>query len=97
MLADYKPIPAIAVKDLERARAFYEDTRGFSPAGDVPEGVIYPAGNSSFLLRAKGRALQTFEVDGLVWDGEVAIIGDRRAVWFADPDGNVLNVESSPV
>lgn len=125
MLADYVPIPAIAVKDLARARAFYEGTLGFSPAGDVPEGVIYPAGNSAFLvypskyagtnkatamsfqvtpdafddevaaLRAKGLSFQTFEIDGLVWDGVVAIMGDSKAVWFADPDGNVLNVESA--
>jgi catechol 2,3-dioxygenase-like lactoylglutathione lyase family enzyme len=125
MLADYQPIPAIAVKDLERARAFYEGTLGFSPAGDVPDGVIYPAGNSSFLvypsayagtnkatamsfqvapdafdaevaaLRSKGLRFQTFDLEGLVWDGEVAIMGEQKAVWFSDPDGNVLNVESS--
>ncbi|RYV52046.1 VOC family protein [Pengzhenrongella frigida] len=127
MLADYLPIPAIAVKDLERARAFYEGTLGFSPAGDVPDGVMYRAGNSGFLvypseyagtnkatamsfqvtpgafddevaaLRAKGLSFQTFDIDGLVWDGDVAIMGDAKAVWFADPDGNVLNLESAQV
>ncbi|MGV8965055.1 MAG: hypothetical protein ACOH2F_02135 [Cellulomonas sp.] len=48
-------------------------------------------------LRSKGLTFQTFELDGLVWDGGVATMGDQKAVWFADPDGNVLNVESSPV
>ena len=29
------------------------------------------------------------------WDDEVASVGDMRAVWFADPDENILNVETS--
>jgi catechol 2,3-dioxygenase-like lactoylglutathione lyase family enzyme len=45
-------------------------------------------------LRAKGIEFQTFEVEGLTWDDGVAMWGDSRAAWFADPDGNILNVET---
>lgn len=126
MLADYMPVPTLAVKDLDQARAFYEGTLGFSPVGDVPDGVMYTAGSGAFLvypsgyagtnkatamsfqvsadafdaevaaLRAKGLTFQTFEMDGLAWNAGVATMGEMRAVWFADPDGNVLNVETSP-
>jgi catechol 2,3-dioxygenase-like lactoylglutathione lyase family enzyme len=46
-------------------------------------------------LRSKGIAFQTFEAAGITWDDGVATWGeDSRAVWFTDPDGNILNVES---
>jgi catechol 2,3-dioxygenase-like lactoylglutathione lyase family enzyme len=124
MLADYPPVPTLAVTDLERARAFYEGTLGFRPQGDAVEGVMYEAGNETFLvypsayagtnkatamsfsvptdrfeaevaaLREKGITFQTFEMQGLEWSDGVAMAGTMRAVWFADPDGNILNVET---
>jgi len=45
-------------------------------------------------LRAKGIEFQTFDIEGIDWDDGVATFGDSRAVWFADPDGNILNVET---
>lgn len=47
-------------------------------------------------LRDKGISFQTFEAPGIDWDDGVASSGtDFRAVWFEDPDGNILNVEAS--
>ena len=43
-------------------------------------------------LRSAGVEFQTFEMDGLEWDDGVASNGPMRSVWFADPDGNILNV-----
>ena len=46
-------------------------------------------------LRDKGVTFQSFEAEGLTWDDGVASFGDRyRGVWFADPDGNILNVDT---
>lgn len=45
-------------------------------------------------LRERGVAFQTFDMEGLTWADGVADMGEGRAVWFADPDGNVLNVET---
>lgn len=46
-------------------------------------------------LRGKGVTFQTFDAPGLTWDDGVASMGgDARGVWFEDPDGNVLNVET---
>lgn len=44
-------------------------------------------------LRAKGIEFQTFDVEGIAWDDGVATYEGGRAVWFEDPDGNILNVE----
>jgi catechol 2,3-dioxygenase-like lactoylglutathione lyase family enzyme len=44
-------------------------------------------------LRAKGVQFQTFEMEDLTWDEGVASMPDgSRSAWFADPDGNILNV-----
>jgi catechol 2,3-dioxygenase-like lactoylglutathione lyase family enzyme len=46
-------------------------------------------------LREAGIEFQTFDMDGMEWDDGVAVMGPMRAVWFADPDGNILNLETS--
>lgn len=48
-------------------------------------------------LRKKGVHFMTFEYEGMSWDNDVATAttdGGRsmRAVWFSDPDGNIINV-----
>lgn len=51
MLRDADVIATIAVKDLSRARKFYEETLGFMPAGKREEGIAgYRSGNSSFMV-----------------------------------------------
>ncbi|WP_372594987.1 VOC family protein [Actinotalea sp.] len=45
-------------------------------------------------LRAAGVSFQTFEVEGLTWADGVASWAESRSVWFEDPDGNILNVET---
>lgn len=128
MLADYDPVATLAVKDLQRAREFYEGTLGFAAGSDAADGVVYSAGSGSFLvypsayagtnratavsfqvpadsfdtevtrLREQGISFQTFEMEGIAWLDGVATFGEDqfRAVWFEDPDGNILNVESMP-
>ena len=43
-------------------------------------------------LRHKGMNFMTFEFEGMEWEGDIATMEDMRAVWFADPDGNILNI-----
>lgn len=44
-------------------------------------------------LRKKGVKFMTFEYEGMNWEKDVAVMGDNmKAVWFSDPDGNILNV-----
>lgn len=125
MLSDFDAMPVLAVTDLDRARAFYETTLGFTPEESV-EGVFYRAGGVTILvypssyagtnkataaafmvpsasfdaevadLRGKGVTFQTFEMEGLTWDDGVADMDGMRSVWFADPDGNILNVGTIP-
>jgi catechol 2,3-dioxygenase-like lactoylglutathione lyase family enzyme len=43
-------------------------------------------------LRKKGITFQTFEYEGMEWKDDVMVSEGMRAVWFSDPDGNILNI-----
>ncbi len=46
-------------------------------------------------LRAKGVEFLTFEGEGMEWNDGVATMGESmKAVWFTDPDGNILNLST---
>lgn len=124
MLAEHDAIAVLAVEDLSRARQFYEGLLGFTPLGDVGEGVRYSAGSGTFFvypsayagtnkatalsfdvdtdafdaeveeLRRHGVSFLTFEMEGMIWDDGVATMGQGRGVWFEDPDGNILNIDT---
>jgi catechol 2,3-dioxygenase-like lactoylglutathione lyase family enzyme len=46
-------------------------------------------------LRARGITFDTFQAEGLTWTDGVATMDDTRSVWFHDPDGNIISVETS--
>ena len=46
-------------------------------------------------LRAKGVEFMTFEIPDTTWNDGVASMGESfQAVWFTDPDGNILNIST---
>lgn len=64
-------------------------------------GVSFQVAEAAFdaeldALRAAGVTFQTFDVPAEfgTWADGVLTGGTMRSVWFADPDGNVLNVET---
>ena len=59
---------------------------------DVPTSAFQDEVDS---LRAKGVDFLTFEAEGMEWNDGVASMGESvQAVWFTDPDGNILNVST---
>ena len=80
MLADHDAMPTLAVSDLTRARQFYEEVLGFTPLGDVPDGVSYRAGSTSFLVYPSSFAgtnkatAMSFQVPVDAFDAEVAAL-----------------------
>lgn len=121
MLSDCTPIPTLAVTDLDRAKAFYEQTLGFAPGeSQMGEELAYKSGSGGFLvyrsqyagtnqatammfqvqdfdaevarLREAGVSFDTFEMEGMDWEDGVAQMDGAKAVWFHDPDGNIINL-----
>jgi len=45
-------------------------------------------------LKDKGIEFNTFDMPGVTWEGDIAVMGPMKAAWFSDPDGNILNVVS---
>lgn len=84
MLSDHPATPVLAVTDLERAKAFYEDTLGFTPDADPgPEGVVYTAGGVRFLVYRSSYAgtnratAMGFQITPDAFDAEVADLRSR--------------------
>jgi catechol 2,3-dioxygenase-like lactoylglutathione lyase family enzyme len=126
MLSDYPVYATIATADLARARAFYEETLGFSiVTEDQVGGIYYRSGTTRFYLyasqfaghaqhtlaswevddiasavdelAARGVVFEKYDLPGLKTDERgIADLGDTKAAWFKDPDGNILNVGQTP-
>jgi catechol 2,3-dioxygenase-like lactoylglutathione lyase family enzyme len=45
-------------------------------------------------LRSKGVEFMTFEMEGFEWSNGVATMDEVKAVWFTDPDDNILNIST---
>jgi catechol 2,3-dioxygenase-like lactoylglutathione lyase family enzyme len=43
-------------------------------------------------LRDAGVSFDTFDMEGVVWVDGVATMDGTKAVWFTDPDGNIINL-----
>ena len=50
MLGDNDAAATLAVKDMEKARDFYENTLGLAPLQEVPGAMMYKSGNSVVLV-----------------------------------------------
>jgi catechol 2,3-dioxygenase-like lactoylglutathione lyase family enzyme len=43
-------------------------------------------------LKARGVSFETFEAEGVTWDGEIATMGETKGAWFKDSEGNTLAI-----
>jgi catechol 2,3-dioxygenase-like lactoylglutathione lyase family enzyme len=50
MLGDHDVAATLAVTDIEAARSFYEETLGLELVMEVPDTVVYSAGNSRLVV-----------------------------------------------
>ncbi|GAA4387265.1 VOC family protein [Ornithinibacter aureus] len=87
MLGDHDSIAVIAVNDLDRARTFYEGVLGLTSPRDVPEGVVYTAGSTVFLVYPSSFAgtnratAMSFQIAPDEFDAEVQTLR-KRGVTF---------------
>ena len=122
MLGDISASAVIAVKDMEKAKEFYEGTLGLKKTDmSDPSGTMYKSGDSMVFvypseyagsnqatalawgvgdkldeiingLKAKGVSFEHYDMPGMKVEGDVHVMGEMRAAWFKDPDGNILNL-----
>jgi catechol 2,3-dioxygenase-like lactoylglutathione lyase family enzyme len=125
MLGDKDAAATLAVKDIDTARNFYENTLGLAQienGSPDPTAALYRSGRSAVLvyqsgyagtnqataaswavgdefdaivesLKGKGVTFERYDdLPGTTREGDVHVMGDLKAVWFKDPDGNILNL-----
>jgi catechol 2,3-dioxygenase-like lactoylglutathione lyase family enzyme len=81
MLGGKDAAATLAVSDLQRARAFYENTLGLTPIQEPPGSVLYRSGNSVVLVYPSEYA-GTNQATGASWavgDDFDAIVDDLRS------------------
>lgn len=89
MLENHDVATRLPAQNLDRAKAFYRDKLGLTPAEERPGGVLYRCGNSKFALFASGgrptgeHTQMAFEVDDIE-----SVVDElrRRGVEFEDVD-----------
>ena len=47
-------------------------------------------------LKLKGITFEQYDMPGVQREGDIHRIGERKAAWFKDPDGNILNIITRP-
>jgi catechol 2,3-dioxygenase-like lactoylglutathione lyase family enzyme len=65
---------------------------GTNQATSASWGVGDDIGSVVEELKAKGVNFETYDMPNATREGDVHIIGDLKAAWFKDPDGNILNI-----
>lgn len=43
-------------------------------------------------LKAAGIMFEHYEIPGAVAEGDVMVMGSKKAAWFKDPSGNILSI-----
>ncbi len=121
MLGSNDVCACLAVKDMEAAKKFYEETLGLEKGMESPGGTFYKSGNGGVFvypsgfagsnkataaawnvkdvegaveeLKAKGISFEHYpDLPGVTVEGDVHVMGELKAAWFKDPDGNILNI-----
>ncbi|MGH7750884.1 MAG: VOC family protein [Candidatus Dormibacteria bacterium] len=89
MLANARIHATLPASDLERAKAFYADKLGLTPATETPAGSFYEIGGSRFFLFPSGGvASGTHTQLGFAVDDIAATVSElkQRGVVFAEYD-----------
>jgi hypothetical protein len=45
-------------------------------------------------LKEAGVAFEHYDTPGLKREGDIHVAGELKAVWFKDPDGNILHINN---
>jgi catechol 2,3-dioxygenase-like lactoylglutathione lyase family enzyme len=67
---------------------------GTNKATAATWGVGDEMGSIVQTLKQKGVAFEHYDMDGVRREGDVHVMGDFKAAWFKDPDGNILHINN---
>lgn len=73
---------------------YKSDFAGTNKATSATWGVGDELGFIVKNLREEGVAFEHYDMPGLVRQGDIHVLGDFKAAWFKDPDGNILHINN---
>lgn len=73
---------------------YKSDFAGTNKATSATWGVGDELGFIVKNLREEGVAFEHYAMPGLVRQGDIHVLGDFKAAWFKDPDGNILHINN---
>jgi len=74
---------------------YTSDYAGTNKANAVVCGVGNELESITSDLNKKGVKFEHYDMDGATYKDGIHTMGDFRAVWFKDPDGNILHLNSA--
>lgn len=75
---------------------YKSDYAGTNQANAVVWGVGEEIESIASDLKKKGVEFERYDMEGASYADGVHRLGDFRMVWFKDPDGNILHLNSAP-
>ena len=73
---------------------YRSDLAGSNKATAATWGVGTELDSIVATLKRAGVSFEHYDIPGAKRDGDVHVFGDFRAVWFKDPDGNILHINN---
>jgi hypothetical protein len=67
---------------------------GTNKATSATWGVGNKMDSIVWTLKEAGVSFEHYDMPGLRRDGDVHVIGEFKAAWFKDPDGNILHINN---
>lgn len=121
MLSEARFETSLPCSDLQRAKSFYADKLGLTPAEEGPAGafyvgrdgtrfILFPSSGSAsgshsqmgFMvadiaaevreLKQRGVQFEDYDFPGFDKATGIADVGETRAAWFQDSEGNLLGL-----
>lgn len=71
---------------------YQSDSAGTNKATAVAWGVGDDIDAVVTDLKTKGVNFEHYDMPGMTVEGDLHVMGDMKAAWFKDPDGNILNL-----
>lgn len=87
------PSPGVMFQDKSGTAALYVYQRGATKADHtVAAFEVEDIEAEVKELKAKGVKFDVFDVPGVTWENEIAVMGSMKGAWFKDSEGNTLAV-----
>jgi hypothetical protein len=85
----------VSVSSLDGAISFYEGKVGlrlFERGEGEPYARFKGVRDTVSQLQANGVVFEEYDMPGMKTQDGVVVMGDTRAAWLKDPDGNILEI-----